>query len=226
MAPVSSTAWERRPWARVRPRPDSVSSSSSATAICRVTTASSAPSVWLGDRVDLSGDALSEGLELGQERVVARGEVDQSDAGAGPLSLQLGGMGRSSVHTKNVEGLGRQAMWRVAGRRASRADVRRASACCLVASSQSWTNSSAVAPAAHHWAPQPEGGDQRRGVVGDQRVGELPGRVRRATVAADVGRDQPEAGGRRGMEGFNTFRAIAAGFFTNPLLPARRSARR
>jgi hypothetical protein len=77
-----------------------------------VTTASSAPSVWLGDRVDLSGDALSEGLELGQERVVARGEVDQSDAGAGPLSLQLGGMGRSSVHTKNVEGLGRQAMWR------------------------------------------------------------------------------------------------------------------
>jgi hypothetical protein len=45
--------------------------SSSATAICRVTAASWAPSVWLGDRVDLSGDALGEGPGLGQERMVA-----------------------------------------------------------------------------------------------------------------------------------------------------------
>jgi hypothetical protein len=45
--------------------------SSSATAICWVTGASWAPSVWLGDGVDLGGDALGEGLGVGQERVVA-----------------------------------------------------------------------------------------------------------------------------------------------------------
>jgi hypothetical protein len=45
--------------------------SSSTTVICRVTTASPARSLWLGDRVDLGGDALGEGLGLGQERVVA-----------------------------------------------------------------------------------------------------------------------------------------------------------
>jgi hypothetical protein len=43
--------------------------------------------------LDLGGDAVGERLGLGQERVVARGEVDQPGAGAGAAALQLGGDG-------------------------------------------------------------------------------------------------------------------------------------
>src|SRR5215216_1079370 len=43
--------------------------------------------------LDLGRDALGEGLGLGEERVVARGEVDQPGAGAGAPALELGGDG-------------------------------------------------------------------------------------------------------------------------------------